>query len=44
MNNTQEPVIERPPSLHISTINVNEVQKPAEIKNIALNNKFCDKQ
>ena len=37
IHNTQEPVIERPPSLHINTINVTEVKKPAEIKNIALN-------
>ena len=37
IHNTQEPVIERPPSLHINTLDVKEVKKPTEIKNIALN-------
>ena len=37
LHKTHEPLIERPPSLHINTINVKEVKKTAEIKNIALN-------
>ena len=32
MHNNQKPVSERPPSLHINTINVKEVKKAAEIK------------